>query len=45
LEWLKNLNNSSPFEEFKPISTWIKQPLLIIGGLWDPHLRGAFDLY
>ncbi len=45
LEWLKNLNNARPFEEFKPISTWIKQPMLIIGGLWDPHLKGAFDLY
>ena len=45
LEWLKNLNNSCPFEEFEPISTWIKQPMLIIGGLWDPHLKGAFDLY
>ena len=19
--------------------------MLIIGGLWDPHLKGAFDLY
>ena len=45
LEWLKNLNNSRPFEEFKPISSWIKKPMLIIGGLWDPHLKGAFDLY
>jgi len=45
LLWLKNLNNACPFEEFKPISTWIRQPMLIIGGLWDPHLKGAFDLY
>jgi len=45
LEWLNNLNNDFPFEEFKPISTWIKQPMLIIGGFWDPHLKGAFDLY
>ncbi len=45
LEWLKNLNNARHFEEFKPITTWIKQPMLIIGGLWDPHLKGAFDLY
>ena len=22
-----------------------KKPMLIIGGLWDPHLEGAFDLY
>jgi len=26
LEWLKILNNARPFQEFKPISTWIKQP-------------------
>jgi len=45
LKWFKNLNNGYPFEEFKPISTWLKKPMLIIGGLWDPHLKGAFDLY
>ena len=45
LEWLKNLNSARPFEEFNPISTWINQPMLIIGGHWDPHLKGAFDLY
>ncbi len=45
LVWLNNLNNSIPFEEIKPISTWIQKPMLIIGGLWDPHLKGAFDLY
>ncbi|WP_288262620.1 CocE/NonD family hydrolase [uncultured Prochlorococcus sp.] len=45
LLWLKDLEKDYPFEEFKPISTWIKQPMLIIGGLWDPHLKGAFDLY
>ena len=45
MEWLTNLNNAYPLEEFKPISSWIKKPMLIIGGLWDPHLKGAFDLY
>jgi hypothetical protein len=45
LEWLNNLNNDYTFEEIKPISTWLKKPMLIIGGLWDPHLQGAFDLY
>ena len=38
-------DSACPFKEFKPIQTWIKQPMLIIGGLWDPHLKGAFDLY
>ena len=45
LEWLKNLNKSKPFEEINPILSWIKKPMLIIGGIWDPHLKGAFDLY
>jgi len=45
LEWLKNLNEAKLFEEFSPISTWLKKPMLIIGGLWDPHLKGALDLY
>ncbi len=45
LEWLENIDNTNIFEEIKPISTWLKKPMLIIGGLWDPHLKGAFDLY
>ena len=45
LEWLNNLNNDFPFLEIKPISTWLRKPMLIIGGLWDPHLKGALDLY
>ena len=45
LEWLENLNNDIDFLEIKVMSTWLKKPMLIIGGLWDPHLRGAFDLY
>jgi len=45
IEWLKNLNYDYPFLEINPISTWMKKPMLIIGGLWDPHLKGALDLY
>ena len=45
IKWLDDLNNNNPFEDIKPISTWLKKPILILGGLWDPHLRGAFDLY
>ena len=45
LEWLNNLNNNKPFLEIKPISSWLKKPMLIIGGIWDPHLKGAFELY
>ncbi|ABM71859.1 Predicted acyl esterase [Prochlorococcus marinus str. MIT 9515] len=45
LEWHKNINHDNDFLEIKLISSWLKKPMLIIGGLWDPHLRGAFDLY
>ena len=45
LEWLNNLNQNKDFLQIKLISSWLKKPMLIIGGLWDPHLGGAFDLY
>ncbi len=45
LEWLKNLNDDNDFMKIEPIESWLKKPMLIIGGLWDPHLGGAFDLY
>tara|TARA_B100000579_G_scaffold368585_1_gene329549 strand:- start:114 stop:1691 length:1578 start_codon:yes stop_codon:yes gene_type:complete len=45
LGWLKNLNDDNDFPEIELISSWLKKPMLIIGGLWDPHLGGAFDLY
>ena len=45
LEWFYKLNNDELFFEIKPISTWLRKPMLIIGGLWDPHLKGAFNLY
>ena len=45
IEWLNNLNNNKSFFEIKPIPELLRQPMLIIGGLWDPHLKGALDLY
>ena len=45
IEWLNSLNNDYPFLKIEPISTWMRKPMLIIGGLWDPHLGGALDLY
>ncbi len=45
IKWLDELNKNNAFEDIKPISAWLKKPMLILGGLWDPHLRGAFDLY
>ena len=45
LKWLENLQNNNTFLEIHPIRSWMKKPMLIIGGLWDPHLKGALDLY
>tara|TARA_A100001388_G_scaffold273545_1_gene255580 strand:- start:705 stop:2279 length:1575 start_codon:yes stop_codon:yes gene_type:complete len=45
IEWLNILENEDPFFKIEPLSSWIKKPMLIIGGLWDPHLKGALDLY
>tara|TARA_Y100001933_G_scaffold199232_1_gene200153 strand:+ start:102 stop:1661 length:1560 start_codon:yes stop_codon:yes gene_type:complete len=45
ISWLDNLNKNHKFEDIKPLSSWLKKPMLILGGLWDPHLRGALDLY
>ena len=45
VEWLDNLNNGNDFIKIELISSWLRKPMLIIGGLWDPHLKGAFDLY
>ncbi|WP_320674391.1 CocE/NonD family hydrolase [Prochlorococcus sp. MIT 1341] len=32
-------------QKHKPLKTWLKKPMFLIGGWWDPHLRGIFDLY
>tara|TARA_S200000501_G_scaffold372852_1_gene418784 strand:- start:88 stop:1557 length:1470 start_codon:yes stop_codon:yes gene_type:complete len=45
LEWLENIDYDNNFLKINLISTWLRKPMLIIGGLWDPHLKGAFDLY
>ena len=45
LQWMNLIDNDKSFEEIKPVISWLKKPMLILGGLWDPHLRGALDLY
>ena len=45
IKWIDSLDKNHNFEDIKPISSWLKKPMLILGGLWDPHLRGALDLY
>ena len=45
IKWNKILNGQGDFEEIKPNQSWLKKPMLIYGGLYDPHLKGALDLY
>ena len=45
-KWLNKSNNCSKnWEIHKPLGTWLRQPILLIGGWWDPHLRGIIDIY
>ena len=45
-QWL-NLSNRENvhWNSYKPLDSWLKRPLLLIGGWWDPHLRGILDLF
>ncbi len=45
LKWIEILNSKKEFKKIVPVSSWLKKPMLILGGLWDPHLKGAIDLY
>ena len=33
------------WQSYKPLDSWLKKPLLLIGGWWDPHLRGILDIF
>ncbi len=45
-KWL-NLSRSKTihWNSYKPLDSWLKKPLLLIGGWWDPHLRGILDIF
>ena len=30
---------------YHPPTSWLRLPMLLIGGWWDPHLRGVLDLH
>jgi len=45
INWIDALNGKTSFEEIELLESWMKKPMLILGGLWDPHLKGALDLY
>tara|TARA_Y100001968_G_scaffold86136_1_gene77193 strand:+ start:186 stop:1763 length:1578 start_codon:yes stop_codon:yes gene_type:complete len=45
-KWLNLSHNKSLYwETYEPLIHWLKKPLLLIGGWWDPHLRGILDIY
>ena len=33
------------WNSYKPLNSWLKKPMLLIGGWWDPHLRGILDIF
>ena len=45
IKWLDIINGNKEFEKIEPTPSLLKKPMLILGGLWDPHLKGALDLY
>ena len=45
IQWKYILDTQGEFDEIAPNNLWLKKPMLIYGGLFDPHLKGAFDLY
>ena len=45
IKWMEIINSQKESERIKPLDSWLKKPMLIFGGLWDPHLKGAIDLY
>ncbi len=46
LKWLLQSNNPNTcWKKHKPLNSWLQKPMLLIGGWWDPHLKGILDLY
>tara|TARA_Y100001968_G_scaffold187355_1_gene171747 strand:- start:14756 stop:16378 length:1623 start_codon:yes stop_codon:yes gene_type:complete len=46
MKWLRESNESNKKPTIhKPLKAWLKQPMLLIGGWWDPHVNGILDIY
>ena len=46
MKWLNQSQKTTvPWSVHQPLRTWLKKPLLLMGGWWDPHLRGIIDIY
>ena len=45
LRWLKQTpEQDSDWIQHSMPREWLQQPMLLLGGWWDPHLRGVMDL-
>ena len=45
-KWLKlSHSKQNHWESHQPLNSWLKKPLLLIGGWWDPHLKGILDIF
>ncbi|MBW3041612.1 CocE/NonD family hydrolase [Prochlorococcus marinus] len=45
-KWLNLSHRKTPqWKSHKPLDSWLKKPLLLIGGWWDPHLKGILDIF
>ncbi len=46
LGWLnQSISNQGKWLEHKPLGSWLRQPMLLIGGWSDPHLKGIIHLF
>ena len=45
LRWLKRpADQAEGWTQHQSPRSWLRRPLLLLGGWWDPHLRGVLDL-
>jgi predicted acyl esterase len=45
LRWLHQpADQAEGWIRHRPTAAWLRKPMLLIGGWWDPHLRGLLDL-
>ena len=45
LRWLRQpADQDERWILHRPAQAWLQKPMLLIGGWWDPHLRGLLDL-
>ncbi len=45
-KWLRLSQCENQYwESYEPLESWLKKPLLLIGGWWDPHLKGVLDIF